>query len=88
MEATFEIHRCLDIVLDNLESHTNWTYRRATSSRNYFLGSLANEALLHSLEPADIFKVIPHRDSAAVIWTCVVSEMVQELEDVIGEYDT
>ena len=78
MEATFEVHKCLDIVLGNKPNPTpvddestpigpismqlqatitSWTTRHA----------LTREALLRSLEPADIFKVIPHRDGASAI---------------------
>ncbi len=84
-EATFEVHKCLDIVLGNEPNPTpvddegtpigpigvqlqaaitSWTTRHA----------LTREALLRSLEPADILKVIPHRDSAPAIWDHLKNE--------------
>ena len=90
-EATFERHKCLDIMLDNEPNPTpvndngtpigsiderlraaiiSWETRHA----------LAREALLRSLEPADIFKVIPHRNSAPAIWDRLKNEYSRPLD--------
>ena len=90
-EATFEVHKCLDLVLGNEPNPTpvdddgtpigpigerlrakinSWKTRHA----------LAREALLRSLEPADIFKVIPHRDSVPAIWNRLKNEYGRPLD--------
>lgn len=90
-EATFEVHKCLDIVLGNEPDPTPvdddgtpigpigeqfqaaitfWKIRHA----------LAREALLHSLEPADMLKIIPHRDSAPAIWNRLKNEYGRSLD--------
>ena len=91
-EATFEVHKCLDIVLDKEPNPipmnddgtpiigpidmqlqaviASWKTRHA----------LAREALLRSLEPADLLKVIPFRDSVLAIWTRLKDEYGRPLD--------
>ena len=78
MEATFEVHKCLDIVLGNESNLTSVDdddrsigsvgerFQAAISSWET-RHALAREALLRSLEPADLLKVIPYRDSVSAI---------------------
>src|SRR5271168_1667119 len=69
-EATFEVYKCLKLVLgkepkptpddsdEDSASVISWDTRQA----------LAREALLRSLEPSDLIKVITVKDSAPAIW--------------------
>jgi hypothetical protein len=77
-EATFEVYKCLKLVLgkepkptpspddsdDESASVTSWDTRHA----------LAREALLRSLEPSNLIKVITVKDSAPAIWKRLADE--------------
>ena len=91
MEATFEVHKCLDIVLGNEPNPTlvddNGTpigpigqYFQAAISSWETHHALAREALLYSLEPADLLKVIGYRNSAPAIWTRLKDEYGRALD--------
>jgi hypothetical protein len=77
-EAIFEVYKCLKLVLgkepkptpspddsdDESASVTSWDT----------LHALAREALLRSLEPSDLIKVITVKDSAPAIWKRLADE--------------
>jgi hypothetical protein len=91
-EATFEVHKCLDIALGKEPNPTpvddtgtpiigpinaqqqasiaSWTTRHA----------IAREALLRSLDPADLLKVIPYRNSVSEMWTRLKDEYGRPLD--------
>ena len=83
-EATFEVYKCLKLVLgkepkptpspddsdDESASVTSWDTRHA----------LAREALLRSLEPSDLIKVITVKDSAPAIWKRLADEYGKSLD--------
>jgi hypothetical protein len=82
-EATFEVYKCLKLVLgkepkptpspddsdDESASVTSWDTRHA----------LAREALLRSLEPSDLIRVITVKDSAPAIWKRLADEYGKSL---------
>ncbi len=90
-EATFEVHKCLDIVLDNEPNPTpvddNGTpigpighYFQTAISYWETRHALAREALLRSLEPTDLLKVIPYHGSAPAIWAHLKNEYGRALD--------
>ena len=90
-EATFQVHKCLDIVLGKEPNPT------PTDDDGTSLGpigeqlrtviasweirhALAREALIKALQPADLLKVLGHLDSAASIWTRLRDEYGRRLD--------
>src|ERR1700685_2374454 len=86
-EATFEVYKCLNLVLGKEPKPTpddsddesasvisasviSWDTRHA----------LAREALLRSLEPSDLIKVITVKDSAPAIWKRLADEYGKSLD--------
>jgi hypothetical protein len=82
-EATFEVYKCLKLVLGKEPKPTpddsddesasvisSWDTRHA----------LAREALLRSLEPSDLIKVITVKDSAPAIWKRLADEYGKSLD--------
>jgi gag-polypeptide of LTR copia-type len=90
-EATFEVHKCLDIVLGNEPNPTpvdddgtpigpiGEQFQAAINSWKT-RHALAREALLRALEPADMIKIIRYRDSALAIWSRLKSEYGRPLD--------
>ena len=90
-EATFEVHKCLDIVLG---VETNPTpvdddgrpigpigkLLQSTIASWQTRHALAREALLKSLEPADMLKVIAYKNSAPAIWNRLKNEYGKPLD--------
>src|SRR5438045_2431006 len=79
-KATFQVHKCLDIVLSKELNPTptdddGTTLRpigeqlRTAITSWETRHSLAREALIKALQPADLLKVLGHLDSASSIWT-------------------
>ena len=91
-EATFEVHKCLDIVLGEEPNPTplneetgeptgpvgDTLQAKIASWRTHH--ALAREALLKSLEAPDLLKVIAVKNSAAVIWTRLKNEYGTSLD--------
>jgi hypothetical protein len=84
-EATFEVYNCLGIVLgtepnptpldiDGTTLSTTSEQTQATITSWQTRHALAREALLNSLEPAQLIKVLPFRGSAAEMWTRLQQE--------------
>ena len=80
MKATFQVHKCLDIMLGKESNPTpvdddgtplgpigERTQASITSWETRH--ALAREALIKALQPADLLKVLGHLDSASSIWT-------------------
>jgi len=83
-EATFEVYKCLNIVLGKEAKPTPVNEAKpleslGTEVRAQVLSwetrhALAREALLRSLGPTDLIKVIPVKDSAPAIWSRLKDE--------------
>jgi hypothetical protein len=90
-EATFQVHKCLDIVLGKEPNPTptddNGTplgpigeqFHAAITSWET-RHALAREALIKALQPADLLKVLGHLDSASSIWTRLRDEYGRRLD--------
>src|SRR5579859_5704534 len=84
-EATFDIHKCMGIVLgtelnptpmddDGTSLGPVGEIMQATITFWQTRHALVKEALLKCLEPADLTKVLPFRNTAAAIWTPLQEE--------------
>ena len=90
-EATFGVHKCLDIVLGNEPNPTPidddgtplgpiGQRLQATITSWETRYALATEALLKALQPADLLKVLAYRNSAPDIWTRLRDEYGRRLD--------
>jgi len=90
-EATFQVHKCLDIVLgkelnptpvDDDGTPLGPIGERIQASITSWetRHALAREALIKALQPADLLKVLGHLDSASSIWTRLRDEYGRRLD--------
>ena len=90
-EATFDVHKCLGIVLgtepnptpldvDGTPLVTISEQMQAIITSWHTRHALAREALLKSLDPAELIKVLPFRTTAAAIWTRLQQEYGRPLD--------
>ena len=89
--ATFDVHKCLGIVLGDEPNPTptdddgnvigpiGKRFKKAIKSWESRY-ALVREALLKSLQPADLAKISPYQDSAAAIWTRLSDEYGRRLD--------
>src|SRR2546423_7102665 len=91
MEATFQVHKCLDIVLGNEPNPTPvdddgtplgpiGKQLHAAINSWETRHALTREALIKALQPADLLKVLGHLDSASSIWTRLRDEYGHRLD--------
>lgn len=81
-EATFEVFKCLNIVLGKEPKPTSDDSDEESASVISWDSrhELAREALLKSLEPSDLIKVITVKDSASAIWKRLKDEYGKSLD--------
>jgi hypothetical protein len=81
-EATFRLYRCLDIVLGtslkpDVDENGNFNRQQKRWETRH---NLALEGLLKALEPVDLLKVLPVKDSAPAIWARLKDEYGKSLD--------
>src|SRR5271169_2320042 len=92
MEATFKVYKCLGVALGAepnptpLDEETGlplgpWGQAMQAQIDDWERRhDIALEALLKSLEPTDLLKIVPVKDSASAIWTRLKDEYGRSLD--------
>jgi len=81
-EATFEVYKCLKLVLGKEPKPTPDDSDEESASVISWdtCDALAREALLRSLESSDLIEIITVKDSAPAIWKCLKDEYSKSLD--------